>query len=91
MIRRRLHCLGHGAPRANPFGEDRLYFILFYSFLCSVSNQSPTSNIMVAVNEHLQHSPRDTRLCRLMVMAIAQRKGHVWEAQSVAVCQIIVA
>lgn len=22
MIRRRLHCLGDGAPRANPFGED---------------------------------------------------------------------
>lgn len=46
---------------------------------------------MVAINEHLQHSPRDTRLCKLMVMAIAQRKGHVWEAQSVAGCQIIVA
>lgn len=55
-------------------------------FLCSV----PITT-MVAVDEHLQHPPRDTRLCRFMVMAIAQLKGHVWEAQSVAVCQIIVA
>lgn len=35
--------------------------------------------------------PPETLEYRLMIMAIAQLKGHVWEAQSVACCQIIVA
>lgn len=52
--------------------------------------QSPEPTL-VAVDEHLQNSLKDTRLCNLMVRTIAQRKGHVWDAQSVAVCQIIVA
>lgn len=72
MIRRRLHCLGDGALRANPFGEDSLS-LGNYKTPCLPVTRSNISTL-IGVDEHFQNSSRDTRLCRLMVRAMPNER-----------------